>query len=49
MTDFKTKHIINRSINLYKCVGCPILEECPIGITFMSNECKELLKSKGEM
>jgi hypothetical protein len=46
MADLKTKPIIN---NLYKCSGCPILEECPIGITFMSNECIELLKTKGEM
>jgi uncharacterized protein YlaI len=49
MADLKTKPIINRNINLYECKGCPIFEECPIGITFMSNECKELLKAKGEM
>lgn len=49
MTDFKIKPINNQNINLYKCSGCPVLEECPIGITFMSNECIELLKAKGEM
>lgn len=31
------------------CDGCPIIKECPISIGFMSKECKELLKAKGEM
>jgi formate hydrogenlyase subunit 6/NADH:ubiquinone oxidoreductase subunit I len=49
MADLGNKPLKNQRINLYKCAGCPCLEECPIGIIHMSNECKELLKAKGEM
>jgi len=49
MADLEYKPLKNQRINLYKCQGCPCLEECPMGVTFMSDECKELLKSKGEM